>query len=90
MEPQTEEQPTQAPPTSDMEPLQPEMEPSETVAPEPQFTTGSSNLIWLLVFIILSGGIGLFLWWVWLKSPLVGWLKVVLTIIPFAILAALI
>ena len=45
--------------------------------------------IWgILLFIVLIGPIfGLFLWWVWAKSPLRLWFQVILSLIPIVILA---
>jgi hypothetical protein len=65
---------------------------AESMLP-PEQPASSSPLSWLSIigFVILAGTvIGIFLWWVWIKSPLVIWLKIVLTVIPFAIFAAVI
>jgi hypothetical protein len=59
---------------------------------EPERPQGFLAGVWgVIIFIILVGLIiGPFLWWVWLKSPLRIWLKIILTIVPIVILAILI
>jgi hypothetical protein len=80
-QPQPMDQPVQSPP-----PLEGMMAPEE---PAPRSL--AMTILSILGFVIIAGTvIGLFWWWLWMKSPFVLWLKIVLSIIPFAIFAAVI
>jgi glucan phosphoethanolaminetransferase (alkaline phosphatase superfamily) len=81
-----------APPDSPPE-IQSEMPPEMTAqamtSNELDEPKGIMSGFWgIIIYIILIGTvIGIFLWWIWVKSPLRTWLKVILTIIPIVILA---
>jgi hypothetical protein len=93
IEPQ--ESPEPSPPASPDAPpdIPPEMPPDLTAqamtSNEPEEPKGIMSGFWgIIIYIILIGTvIGIFLWWIWVKSPLRSWLKIVLTIIPIVILA---
>lgn len=50
-----------------------------------------NTVLWIITFIILAGSvIGLLLYWIWIKSPLIGWVKVLVSILAVALLAGFI
>jgi hypothetical protein len=83
---QTHQTPPDLPPSLPPDAIADSMTSNEPEKPQ-GFFAGVGGAI---VFILLIGlVIGPLLWWVWARSPLRIWLKIIITILPIAILFAI-